>query len=170
MDDMPALRQTARALLFDPQDRLLLICYEAARDLPGRAPGDRAFWYTPGGGLEPGESFAEAVIRELSEEVGVTHVPVGPMVAIWQAPIRLFIRPTLQDARFFVMRAPSDVIDTRDLQATEMDPVLDVRWFRLDELLVIKDRIEPAGLVDLVQLVLSGGVLDEPVRLGNRLA
>jgi len=29
------------------------------------------FWFTVGGGAEPGESFAEAAARELREEVGI---------------------------------------------------------------------------------------------------
>jgi 8-oxo-dGTP pyrophosphatase MutT (NUDIX family) len=166
MSNSLPIRQTARALLLDPDDRLLLICYQAARDLPGRAPGDRAFWYTPGGGLEEGESFEQAVVRELEEEVGVSGVPVGTLVAIWQAPVHLFIRPTQQDARFFVMRAPSAAIDTRLLQETEMDPVLDVRWFSLDELVALKEPIEPQGLVELVRLVLVGNQPELPMRLG----
>jgi 8-oxo-dGTP pyrophosphatase MutT (NUDIX family) len=55
MTDLP-VRDTARALVLDPQDRLLLIQYEAVRDVDPARPGLRAFWFTPGGGLEPGET------------------------------------------------------------------------------------------------------------------
>lgn len=34
-------------------------------------------WYAPAGGLEPGESIAEAAIRETMEEAGVPIVPTG---------------------------------------------------------------------------------------------
>jgi len=33
--------------------------------------GTRRFWVMPGGGLEPGESFAEAAVREAYEEAGL---------------------------------------------------------------------------------------------------
>ncbi len=86
-------RHTARALLFDPADRLLLIQYEAARDLAGRKPGDRLFWYTPGGGIDPGETAEQACARELMEEVGLRDAVIGPLVALWDEPISLFRIP-----------------------------------------------------------------------------
>lgn len=58
-------RRTARVLLIDDHDRLLLF-----RDTdPGLQ--DVHWWITPGGGIDPGESDAEAAVRELFEESGV---------------------------------------------------------------------------------------------------
>jgi 8-oxo-dGTP pyrophosphatase MutT (NUDIX family) len=167
MSDLP-LRHTARALLFDPSDRLLLIQYEAARDIEGRAPGDRLFWYTPGGGIDPGETPEQACQRELGEEVGLHHAHIGPLVARWAGPLRLFIRETQTDAQFFLVRAENDRIDTRDLQATEMDPVHDVRWMSLAELRAVEASIVPSGIVPLVQRILSGTIPATPMSLGKR--
>lgn len=159
-------RHTARALLFDPADRLLLIQYEAARDLAGRKPGDRLFWYTPGGGIDPGETAEQACARELMEEVGLRDAVIGPLVALWDEPISLFRIPTFTHAQFFIVRAPDDRIDTTDLQATEYDPVTDVRWHSLVELEAIEAEIQPRGLVPLVRAILGGKLPDAPVRLG----
>lgn len=59
------VRRTARVLLIDDQDRLLLF-----RDTD---PGldDAYWWITPGGGIDPGESDRAAAVRELFEESGV---------------------------------------------------------------------------------------------------
>lgn len=59
------LRHTARALLLDADNRLLL----ARHDLTSRHIGE-VIWAPPGGGLEVGETPVEAVVRELIEEVG----------------------------------------------------------------------------------------------------
>lgn len=77
----PPLRHIARALVFDPQDRLLLIAYEAERSLDPAEPEIRTFWFMPGGGLEPGETHEQACCRELSEEIGVHDAEIGPQVA-----------------------------------------------------------------------------------------
>jgi 8-oxo-dGTP pyrophosphatase MutT (NUDIX family) len=156
-------RHTARALLFDPADRLLLIQYEAARDLDGRAPGDRLFWYTPGGGIDPGETPEEACARELFEEVGLKDARIGRYVAHWEGPLTLFRIPTFTHARFFIVRAPDDRIDTKDLQATENDPVTDVRWHDLHSLEKIERSIVPTGLVALVRRIIADDLPQEVV-------
>ncbi len=53
-------RPTARLFLLDPQNRLLLIRYRTTPPIaPHQAQVD-SIWFTPGGGLEPGESAREA--------------------------------------------------------------------------------------------------------------
>ncbi len=63
------------AVVVDPDGRLLLV-------RRGREPG-AGLWSIPGGKVEPGESRAEAVVRELAEETGLPVV-VGEHVGTVQ--------------------------------------------------------------------------------------
>ncbi|MBO1018426.1 MULTISPECIES: NUDIX hydrolase [unclassified Methylobacterium] len=159
------LRDAARALVFDPQDRLLLIAYEAQRPIDPSKPEDRTFWFMPGGGLEPGESHAEACLRELGEEIGVFDAEIGPQVAACNGPFLLF--PLLRDARerYFVVRLPNDEVDTTRLAETEDSTVLGTRWWTLDELDATGERIEPAGLARIARRIANGERPDPPVML-----
>lgn len=61
------------AFVFDASGRVLLI-------ERGQPPGV-GLWTVPGGKLEPGETLAQGVTRELREETGLT-VEVGPFVCV----------------------------------------------------------------------------------------
>lgn len=57
-------RRSARVLCLDNRDRVLMLCW--------RDPFDsHLLWEPPGGGLEPGETHAQAARRELAEETGL---------------------------------------------------------------------------------------------------
>jgi 8-oxo-dGTP pyrophosphatase MutT (NUDIX family) len=79
MKQQPVIhRQVARVLLFDQQDRLLLL-FDPDPDRGG-------YWYPPGGRIEDGESPEEAARRELAEEVGLDVAEVcdnGPPTEPW---------------------------------------------------------------------------------------
>lgn len=67
MDARPVL-QVVCALLEDPAGRLLVARRPAGKHLAG-------LWEFPGGKLEPGETAPDALIRELTEELGCQAIP-----------------------------------------------------------------------------------------------
>ncbi len=110
----------------DEQGRLLMI-------KRGHEPG-AGLWSIPGGRIEPGETDAEALVREMLEETGLA-VEVGPLIG----SVR---RPGLDGA----------VIDIRDYAATVAggtlrpgDDAADARWVEaadLDSLEITEGLIE----------------------------
>jgi 8-oxo-dGTP pyrophosphatase MutT (NUDIX family) len=158
-------RDTARALVFDPANRLLLIQYEAVRDVDPARPGLRAFWFTPGGGMEEGETPEAALQRELDEEIGVADAPLGPWIARREAAFTLFRQARFVRERYAVVRLPSAAIDTARLAETEDNPVLDVRWWDLEALSVSDAVVEPESLVTLARRVAAGDLPRDPVVL-----
>lgn len=64
-------------VITDARGRILLARRTEGRDLAGR-------WEFPGGKREPGESEADALVRELQEELGITAEVGAPVIAVPQ--------------------------------------------------------------------------------------
>ena len=135
-------RRTARILLFDPKGRILL--------LKGRLPStpdSPGWWFTVGGGIEPGETVREAALREIAEETGFTDVELGE--SIFETDQILHDRkhrPVRHLATFLFARCPGGEPSRGAWQALEREFVDDMRWWTLRDLAALEEPIYPADL------------------------
>ena len=146
------VRATSRLIVVDEDGRVLLMLTKAP-DTSGVAR-----WITPGGGVDPGETQAEAAIRELREETGQIITDPGDVVYVED-----FVVPwddadhTHGHAEFFIVRLPHFEIDDAGWTDDERVDILESRWFTLDELAGLDttdDAVEPAALVPLLRRIL----------------
>lgn len=140
-------RRAARVLLLDSRDRLLLF--------QGCDPSDPAagrWWFTPGGGLDPGEGAVQAAVRELREETGLV-VQAEAMGAVVHERMTEFAfggRRYRQAEQYFLLRVGAHAVDTAGFNAIEVASVLGHRWWGRQELAATDERVYPAELLDLL--------------------
>ncbi|MDP2293190.1 MAG: NUDIX domain-containing protein [Actinomycetota bacterium] len=153
------IREAVRAVVLDPEDRVLLVRFEF--------PNVGTRWALPGGGLEPGESDHEALRRELAEEAGLTEFEIGPHV--WS---RLHVIPFLdgrydgQRERVYVVRtAAFDPQPALTWEQLESEYVFGLQWWHADDL---HDQlpIAPAALAFHLRALLLDGPPKQPVDVG----
>lgn len=128
MPQTPYLRRAARAILLDPDHRVLLVRFRFS---------DRDVWCAPGGGIDPGEDAVAALQRELLEETGLELAAgdLGRCVAHRVHLVPLKGGFDGQEEWFHCARVPAFVprgqLTAEQLRAENLH---EVRWWAVDDL------------------------------------
>jgi 8-oxo-dGTP diphosphatase len=153
------LRQGVRAVVLDPDDRILLVRFEFP---------DTFLWATPGGGIDADETPEQALLRELEEEIGLTDVALGPL--IWTRTHVVPFASGLWDGqaeRFFLLRTPRFEPTPRQTpEQLAAEWVTGMRWWTQDDLATADVIFAPRRLPELVAALLRDGPPGEPLDVG----
>lgn len=140
-------RPSARLLVLDPEGRLLLFRFEfRAGPLAGRI-----FWATPGGALEPGESFEAGAVRELFEETGLVIDHPGPQIArrafVMRAPEGDEVHA---EERYFLVRVDPFTLADAGWTELEREIMTEHRWWTPAEIAAAQEKIYPEDLAQML--------------------
>lgn len=143
----PIPRTAARVLPIDRRGRVLLL-----RGCDPAVPAD-TYWFTVGGGLDPGETAAAAAARELYEETGLALEPaaLGSPVYADTTEFGFAGRRYRQRQDFFAVRV--DAYDPAPVASdgAEHAAILGYRWWTAAELDSTLEAYYPSTLPALLR-------------------
>lgn len=154
----PPDRPTARILLIGPGDRVLLFRWAN--------PGGPVVWFTPGGGVDAGETFEQAAARELREEVGQPGLEIGPCV--WTRSHDLAVGGSMfrLRERYFVVRTERAAVDSSGFTDVERSAIVGHCWMTPGEIAALHEMVSPSRLAELLPPILAGRYPDPPIDVG----
>ena len=112
------------------------------------------FWALPGGGVEAGEHFEQAALREAEEELGLSRSPVK---FLWErtSDFEYINGPVHQHEHFFLVRGPL-LPFSGEVQKTHLrEGILEMRWWTTTAIELSNEPIFPEGIASELKNVFN---------------
>jgi 8-oxo-dGTP pyrophosphatase MutT (NUDIX family) len=155
-------RNVVRAVVLDVNRRLLLFHTQDPT-----YPELGTWWELPGGGIEAGETYLEAIVRELAEEAGLVIQPDQVGTPSWRRRAEYRYRGQRRISNEVVvpvqLAVPGPDVDGTGRVEFEAEDYFDFRWWPVEDVRASTERFYPGRLPQLLQPFLAQEAIDEPL-------
>jgi len=148
-------RKSARAMLLNAQGQMLWLHVEDNISDDKDALPTR-FWCVPGGGLESGETFEEALWTEVLEEFGLEILGAGTHVATFAQRTSWQGQWYLNDSGFYAIRVESPRLGFANATELEKEVFRSFKWWAYEEIKASSELFLPKEIVEVFGAIAEG--------------
>jgi 8-oxo-dGTP diphosphatase len=144
-------RRASRLILLDRNGRVLLLRHT-------RKNGS-TFWAPPGGGVERGETFEQAALREAEEELGLKGFPIK---FLWERRTEFIYveTPVHQHECYFLLQAEVQSLQAETRKTHLREGITEMRWWAISAIRSGTETIFPEEIASEIEKI-----LDDPMPL-----
>jgi 8-oxo-dGTP pyrophosphatase MutT (NUDIX family) len=163
--DLPVIERNAvRLVVRDVLGRVLLF---RTRELS--IPELGYWWELPGGGIDDGETYVDAAVRELREEAGIQVTPGQVGEPRWRRTASFRHRGSRRLQHEVVAVVSLDIpgpdVDGSERLTYEVEDYVGFCWSSVADIVASAERFYPGQLPRLLPGLLAGQTIDEPFEL-----
>ena len=152
------IRKSARAIVINSKNQMFLFQY-----MFDYLEDSKAIWITPGGSLEEGESFVDALKREVYEELGVQLTKECPEVYYRNPIYTLKNGEKVQSVeKFFLVVLEEKSFSFDHWTESEKKRMRAGKWWSVDEIEKSEDEFFSKDIVRMLKELASRKLPEEP--------
>jgi len=153
------MRFSTRAIIKNSaSNKILFIRYLDLKSIATKE-FDNGFWVLPGGGVERGESFVDALTREIFEETGITRLSIKNCVL--SRLIYLDISTCENDLfyeRYYLVETDEEDININNLSENETNVIKEYKWWLPDEIKKTEEDILPQSFSRYIDEIMENPI------------
>ena len=152
------VRKSARAIVINSRNQIFLFQY-----MFDYLEDNKVIWITPGGSLEEGESFDDALKRELFEELGMKITNNCPEVYYRNPIYTLKSGEKVQSVeKFFLVALVEDSFSFDHWSESEKRRMLAGKWWSVGEIEKSEDEFFTKDILRITTELSNGEIPREP--------
>lgn len=153
------IRKSSRAILLNPENKIFLFKFEFIM-----LSGHKTLWIAPGGGVENGESFEQALYREIYEEIGLKINDDFKWIYYRNKPFTTKSgEEFISEERYYLVKIERSNINFENMTHTEQKFTKDWKWWTIEEIMNSSEIFFTDNLGEELTKIINGCIPEEPV-------